>query len=266
MVRHRYGLLRTSTGQFSHKLRMKKKRLGKSRKGKERAKVDKQIANNKNKRKGKNKEEKAVEACRKYHKNGHSTLSQLLAHFDNILKCLEDSEIHGRFEKFQNDLDRIYEWASKNNMEFNSKRRKFYRNDLQKKINGNYEDLLQMFQMFRHLVYPHMNFKMTSLVCPQMFQMFRHLCQIPKPPPTVKLHEHGTFTTTEYIPRNILIKKENLSQSLNAKRRAAQEEDARKRKAASDAQKLEEANNRKELRGKYFHTIILYVAASGSDA
>ncbi|KAK8745613.1 hypothetical protein OTU49_000291 [Cherax quadricarinatus] len=68
--------------------------------------------------------------------------------------------------------------------------------------------------------------------------------------PRVQYHEAGTFTTTSYHPKNVIIEKELMSAKPNAKQAAVAEEMARLASEDAKRKEAEEDNRKREQRGK----------------
>ncbi|XP_066971429.1 uncharacterized protein [Macrobrachium rosenbergii] len=73
---------------------------------------------------------------------------------------------------------------------------------------------------------------------------------VPKPVPTVQMYEHGTLTTTSYVPKNIVIEKELISTKPNAHQLAEMEENALRAAKEAETNKKEVTQKEREKRGK----------------
>ncbi|XP_064092344.1 LOW QUALITY PROTEIN: uncharacterized protein LOC135205526 [Macrobrachium nipponense] len=73
---------------------------------------------------------------------------------------------------------------------------------------------------------------------------------VPKPVPKVQMYEHGTLTTTSYVPKNIVIEKELKSTKPSAHQLAEMEENALRAAKEAETNKKEVTKKEREKRGK----------------
>ncbi|KAG7176942.1 Centrosomal protein of 295 kDa-like [Homarus americanus] len=87
----------------------------------------------------------------------------------------------------------------------------------------------------------------ANLPTPEAFKKKTYVVE--KKTPAVQFHEAGTFTTTTYVPKNVIIEKEVNSTKPNAKQAAVVEEMAQAVLAEAKCKAAEEEDRKREKRG-----------------